>query len=69
MGVDYDSLCQRDMAIFDPHRIHSRWPITEQFLIQVMTSATPTAVPDFVKSVHRGLPCKWVKYNPFIIYL
>ena len=38
-------------------------------LLLVITSVTPTAVPNLVKSVHGGLLDKWVKYNENFIYL
>ena len=30
--VNGDWLCQWEMAIFDPHRIHTPWPITKKFV-------------------------------------
>ena len=38
-------------------------------LVQVITSAAPTAVPNFVQIRPWGLLDKWVKYNEFFIYL
>ena len=55
------------MAIFDPHRIHTPWPITKK-LIQVIISVAPTAVPNLVQIRRWGLLGKWVKYNDFFIY-
>ena len=37
-------------------------------LSQVITWATPTAVPNLVHSRPRGFLSEWVKYNHFIIY-
>ena len=38
-------------------------------LLLVITSATPTAVPNLVQIRPRGLLGKWVKYNENFIYL
>ena len=38
-------------------------------LLLVITSATPTAVPNLVQIRPRGLLGKWVKYNEILIYL
>ena len=38
-------------------------------LLLVITSATPTAVPNLVQIRPRGLLGKWVKYNEIFIYL
>jgi len=57
------------MAIFDPHRINTSFPITKKFG-KVITSAAPMAVPNLVQIHPRGLLGKWVKYNEFLfIYL
>jgi len=36
-----------------PHRIHTPWPITKK-MVQVITSAAPTAVPNLVQIRPRG---------------
>ena len=45
-----------------PHRINTPWPITKN-LVQVITSAAPTAAPNLVQIRRWGLLDKWVKYN------
>ena len=55
------------MAIFDPHRIHSR-DRSPKNLVQVIMSVTPRAVLNLVQIRPWGLLGKWVKYNE-IFYL
>jgi len=50
------------MAIFGT--LQNRHPLTDrQKLSQVITSATPTAVPNLVHIRPWGLLGEWVKYN------
>ena len=51
-----------------PHRIHTLDRSPKNLLL-VITSATPTAVPNLVQIRLRGLLGKWVKYNEKFIYL
>jgi len=51
-----------------PHRTHTPWPITKN-LVQVITSAAPTAVTNLVQILRWGLLGKCVKYDEiFFIY-
>jgi len=38
-------------------------------LVQVITSAAPTAVPNLVQIRPRGLLGKWVKYNEIFLFI
>ena len=61
--------CQWEMAIFDPPQ--NKHPLTDhqKKLVQVITSAAPTATPNLVQIRWWGLLDKWVKYNViFFIY-
>jgi len=52
------------MAILDP--LQNRHPLTDrQKLSQVITAATPTAVPNLVYIRPCGFLGEWVKYNLF----
>ena len=51
--VNSDWLCQWEMAIFDPHRIHTPWQITKKLLL-LITTATPTDMPNLVQIRPRG---------------
>ena len=67
--VNGDWLCQWKMAIFDPHRIHTPWPITKN-LVQVIMSAVHTAVPNLVQIRPRGASGQMGENNEFLfIYL
>jgi len=48
-----------------PYRIDTPQPITKK-LSQLITSATPTAVPNLVHIRPRGAPRRMVKYNQIL---
>ena len=55
--------------------VSGRWQLStphdrlRKILLQVITPAAPTAVPNFVQIRPWGLLDKWVKYNENFIYL
>ena len=59
---------QWEMAIFDPHRNHTPWPITKKWY-RWLRRRPLRLWQIWWKSVHGGLLCKWVKYNEIFSYL
>ena len=56
------------MAIFDPHRIHTPWPITKKFGTGDYVGG-PYGCAKFGANVDGGLLGKWVKYNEFFLFI
>jgi len=57
-----------EMANFDPTE-STPLDRSPKNLVQVITSAAPTAVPNLVQIRPRGLLGKWVKYNEFFLFI
>jgi len=57
------------MAIFDPPTESTPLDRSPKNLIQVITSAAPTAVTNLMQILRWGLLGKWVKYNKFFLFI